>query len=169
MRGTNTLALVNYGNKRFNRSGHGHDGSLTQTQKRTDKPDKLTRPTKRKNANGSSVTRLGDILLFGYFLLGQYLHFWLNKQLQNMVCCTYFNNQKELGVDVFDFQLELEYFGYSLGYISKYWANFCSIFWSLWPEETCLGAWAIIFYPSLIFPGQTGSSTRVSSSLECKY
>jgi hypothetical protein len=73
------------------------------------------------------VTKLGEILLFGYFLLEQYLHFQLNKQLQNMVCCTYFNNQKELGVDVFDFQFEQGY----LGYISKYGANFCSIFWSL--------------------------------------
>ncbi len=96
-----------------------------------------------------------------------FLHFWLNKQLQNTVCSTYFNNQKELGVVVLDFQFELEYFGYSLGYISKYWANFCSIFWSLWPEETCPGTRAIILYPSLIFPGQAGSSTRVSSSLEC--
>ncbi len=33
---------------------------------------------------------------------------------------------------VLDFQFELGYFGYSLGYISKYRANFCSIFWSLW-------------------------------------
>ncbi len=48
-----------------------------------------------------------------------------------MVCCTYFNNQKDLVVDVLDFQFELGYFGYSLGYITKYWANFCSIFWSL--------------------------------------
>jgi hypothetical protein len=79
----------------------------------------------------ASVTRLGEILLFGYFLLEQYLHFQLDKQLQNMFCCTYFNNQKELGVDVSDFQFELGYFGYSLGYISRYWANFCSIFWSL--------------------------------------
>jgi hypothetical protein len=78
------------------------------------------------------VNRLGEILLFGYFILEQYLHFQLNRQLQNMVCCTYFNNQKELGVDVLDFQFELGYFGYSLGYISKYLANFCSIFWSLW-------------------------------------
>jgi hypothetical protein len=51
-----------------------------------------------------SVTRLGDIWLFGYFLLKQYLHFRLNKQLQNMVCCTYFNNQQELGVDILDFR-----------------------------------------------------------------
>ncbi len=42
----------------------------------------------------------------------------------SMVCCTYFNNEKELGVDVLDFQFELGYFGYSFGYISKYWANF---------------------------------------------
>jgi hypothetical protein len=35
-----------------------------------------------------------------------------------------------LGVDVLDFQFELGYFGYSLGYISKYWAIFCSTFWS---------------------------------------
>jgi hypothetical protein len=53
-----------------------------------------------------------------------------------MVCCSYFNNQKEFCVDVLDFHFELEYFGYSLGYISKYWVNFCSIFWSLWPEES---------------------------------
>jgi hypothetical protein len=64
---------------------------------------------------------LGEILLFGYFLLEQYLHFKLNKQLQNMVCCTYFDNQKELGVDVLDFQFEL---GYSLGYIPKYLGEF---------------------------------------------
>jgi hypothetical protein len=68
---------------------------------------------------------------FGYFLIKQYLHFQLNKQLQIMVCCTYFNNQKELNVDVLDFQFEGGYFGYSLGYITKYWANFCSLFWSL--------------------------------------
>jgi hypothetical protein len=74
---------------------------------------------------------LGEILLFGYFLLEQYLHFQQNKKLQDMVCFTYFNNQKDLGVDVLDFQFELGYFGYSLGYITKYWANFCSIFWSL--------------------------------------
>ncbi len=59
------------------------------------------------------------------------LHFQLNKQLLNMVCCTYFNYKKELSVDVLDFQFELGYFGYILGYISKYWAKFCSIFWSL--------------------------------------
>jgi hypothetical protein len=29
------------------------------------------------------------------------------------------------------FKFELGYFGHSLGYISKYWANFSSIFWSL--------------------------------------
>jgi hypothetical protein len=51
-----------------------------------------------------------------------------------MVCCAYFNILKELGVDVLDFQFELGYFGYSLGSISKYWANFCSIFWSLYLE-----------------------------------
>jgi hypothetical protein len=82
-----------------------------------------------------SVTRLGKILLFGYFLLEQYLDFQRNKQLQNMVCCTYYNNQKELGVDVLDFQFERGFFGYSLGYISKYWANFFSIFWSLCSES----------------------------------
>jgi hypothetical protein len=38
-----------------------------------------------------------------------------------MVCCTYFDNQKGLGVDVLDFQFEL---GYSLGYISKYLGEF---------------------------------------------
>jgi hypothetical protein len=41
------------------------------------------------------VTRSGEILLFGNFLLEQYLHFQPNKQLQNMVSCTYFNNQKD--------------------------------------------------------------------------
>ncbi len=87
----------------------------------------------------TSVTRLDEILLFGYFLLEPYLHFQLNKQLQNMVCCTYFNNQKELGVDVLDFQFELGYFSYSLGYISKCWANFCSIFWSLWDSQRWQG------------------------------
>jgi hypothetical protein len=71
-----------------------------------------------------SVTKLGEILLFGYFMLKQYLHFQLNKQLQNMVCCTYFHNQKDLGIDVLVFQFELGHFGYSLGYISKYWAKF---------------------------------------------
>ncbi len=39
-----------------------------------------------------------------------------------MVCFTYFNNQKELGVDVLDFKFEFGYFGYSLGDTSKYWA-----------------------------------------------
>ncbi len=66
------------------------------------------------------MTRLDRILLFGYFLLEQYLHFRLNKLLQNMVCCTYFNNQKELGVDVLDFQFEL-------GYLGTVWTTFPNI------------------------------------------
>jgi hypothetical protein len=41
---------------------------------------------------GRSVARLGKILLFGYFLLDHLLRFELNKQL---------------GVDVLDFQFEL--------------------------------------------------------------
>ncbi len=69
----------------------------------------------------ASVTRLGEILLFGYFLLDQILRFELNKQL---------------GVDVLDFQFELGYFGCSIGYISKYWANLFSIFWSLCSKRT---------------------------------
>jgi hypothetical protein len=68
-----------------------------------------------------SVTRLGKNLIFGYFF----------KQFQNMVRCGYFSIQKELGVDVLDFQFDLLYFGYSFGYISKYWAKFCFIFGSL--------------------------------------
>jgi hypothetical protein len=61
------------------------------------------------------VTRFGVILLFGYFLLEKILHFWPNKQFQNLLCCTHFNTQNELGVDVLDFQNELGYFGYSFG------------------------------------------------------
>ncbi len=51
--------------------------------------------TKNKGQFGyseSSVTRLGEILLSGYFLLDHLLHFELNKQLS---------------VDVLDFQFEL--------------------------------------------------------------
>ncbi len=81
-----------------------------------------------------SVTRLGEILLFGYFLLEHFWHFLQNKQFQNMVCFTYFNIKKQMGVAFLDLQFELWYFGYSFGYISKYWANFSTIFWSL-----CLG------------------------------
>ncbi len=65
------------------------------------------------------MTRLGKILMFRNFLLEQYLHFRLNKELQNMVCCTYFNNEKDLGVDVLHLQFEFGYFGNSLGYSSK--------------------------------------------------
>ncbi len=37
-----------------------------------------------------------------------------------MVCCTYFNNQKELGVDVLDFQFELDI-------LATVWATFPNI------------------------------------------
>jgi hypothetical protein len=37
-----------------------------------------------------------------------------------MVCCAYFNNQKDLGVDVSDFQFEL-------GILASVWARFPNI------------------------------------------
>jgi hypothetical protein len=36
-----------------------------------------------------------------------FLKFYLNKQFQNTVCCTYFNIQKQLDATMFDFQFEL--------------------------------------------------------------
>jgi hypothetical protein len=63
-----------------------------------------------------------------------------------------------LGVDVLDIQFKLGYFGYSLGYISKYWANFCSIFLvGLWLtkfklvgiETMCLCSKSAYFYNQL--------------------
>ncbi len=44
------------------------------------------------------------------------LHFLLNKLFQNIVCSTYLTFKAA----------ECRYFGYSYGYISKYWANICS-------------------------------------------
>ncbi len=83
-----------------------------------------------------SVTRLGETPVFGYFLHDHFLHFQPNKQFQNMVCCSCFNVQKELSPHVLGFPCELWYFCYSFGHISKYWANSCSIFWSLWPPSS---------------------------------
>ncbi len=57
------------------------------------------------------MTILGEILVFGYFLFEHFLHF---QQFQNKVCCTCFNIQKELCVNVLNFQ----HFGYSFGFIS---------------------------------------------------
>ncbi len=55
----------------------------------------------------SRVTRLGEILSIGYFLLGYFSFLSLNKQFQNTVYCTYFNIQKQLNVTIFDFLFEL--------------------------------------------------------------
>jgi hypothetical protein len=56
-----------------------------------------------------------------------FLHFNQNKQFQNMACCTYFNIQKHLGVDIWTFNLSFDIFGH----ISKNWAIFEWMFWSL--------------------------------------
>ncbi len=36
-----------------------------------------------------------------------FFKFYLNKQFQNTVCCTYFNIQKHFDATIFDFQFEL--------------------------------------------------------------
>ncbi len=41
----------------------------------------------------SSVTRLGKISPFGYFLLRHFKIIYPNLQFQSMICCTYFNIQ----------------------------------------------------------------------------
>ncbi len=79
----------------------------------------------------NSVTRLGEILLFGYFLFDLFIHFLLKSRFKTWFVVPVFNVQRELDADVLDFQFEVWYFGYSFGHISKYWANFKSIFWSL--------------------------------------
>jgi hypothetical protein len=61
--------------------------------------------------------------------------FYLNKQFQNTVCCTYFNIPKQFDATISYFQFELLKFGYSFGYISENWAIF-SNFWSLCPLQT---------------------------------
>jgi hypothetical protein len=65
-----------------------------------------------------------------------------------MVCCIYFNSQKELGVDVLDFQFELGYFGYSLGYISKYWGKFLFNFMVTLNKGNIIGVWYIVGLPN---------------------
>ncbi len=42
-----------------------------------------------------------------------------------MICCTYFNI-KSSWPHIFGLSFELWYFGFSFGYISIYWVNFCS-------------------------------------------
>ncbi len=57
---------------------------------------------------------IGQNLAVWLLLFEHFLHFQLNKKFQNKVCCTCFNIQKELGVNVLNFQ----HFGYSFGFIS---------------------------------------------------
>jgi hypothetical protein len=50
--------------------------------------------------SSSSVTRLGQILLFGHFYLNIFLQFHLNKLFQNMVCCANFSIKFEFWATV---------------------------------------------------------------------
>ena len=68
-----------------------------------------------KMSHWYSVTRFGKFCHFITFYLGTFLHFHLNKQFENMVCCAYFYIWKQLGIHVIDFQFELWNFGCSFG------------------------------------------------------
>jgi hypothetical protein len=69
-------------------------------------------------STGPKVTEqcdyIGRNLAVWLLFIWAFLHFQLNKKFQNKVCCTCFNIQKELGVNVLNFQ----HFGYSFGFIS---------------------------------------------------
>ena len=52
-----------------------------------------------------SVTRLGEILPFGNFLLGHFCNFHQNKQFQNIISCIYFNLQKQFDVTILNFDI----------------------------------------------------------------
>ncbi len=53
---------------------------------------------------GDQIEQFNNIwLLFTWV----FLKFYLNKQFQNTVCCTYFNIQKPFDATIFDFQFEL--------------------------------------------------------------
>ncbi len=54
--------------------------------------------------HGEQIGRIFNIWLLFTCLL---LKFYLNKQFQNTVCCTYFNIQKQFNEIIFDFQFEL--------------------------------------------------------------
>ncbi len=62
------------------------------------------------------------------FYLNIFLHFQVNKMFENIIWFTYFNIKSSWVWMFWTFNLS---FGHSFGYISKYWVNFCSIFWSL--------------------------------------
>ncbi len=49
-----------------------------------------------------SVTRLGEILLLGYFILE---HFQLNNMFQSMAFCTYFNIESSFGLSILSFDI----------------------------------------------------------------
>ncbi len=68
--------------------------------------------------------QIGQIFNIWLLFTWVYLKFYLNKQFQDTVCCTYFNIQKQFDATMFAFQFELLLFGYSFGYISKNWAIF---------------------------------------------
>ncbi len=80
---------------------------------------------------------MGEFLAFGYFLLGYFNFFYLNRQFQNTVCCTYFNIQKQFDATIFDFQFELCNLATVLATFLKIGLLF-SNFWSLWSEANPL-------------------------------
>jgi hypothetical protein len=44
-----------------------------------------------------------------------------------MIFCTYFNIQKQFEVSILDFKFEIQYFGYSFGYVHNNWAIFFNL------------------------------------------
>jgi len=73
-------------------------------------------------STGPKVTEqcdnIGRNLAVWLLFIWAFLHFQLNKKFQNKVCCTCFNIQKELGVNVLNFQHFGYSFGHSFGFIS---------------------------------------------------
>ncbi len=53
------------------------------------------------------VTRLGEFFNIWLLFTWVFLKFYLNKQFQNTVCCTYSKIQKHFDATIFDFQFEL--------------------------------------------------------------
>ncbi len=55
--------------------------------------------------SGEQCDQIGRNFAIWQLLLEHFEHFYTKEYFINMVCCTYFNIQKQLGVAIFNFQI----------------------------------------------------------------
>ena len=89
------------------RNGNSFTARRPTAKPTTEEVPNFQKPSKSITQAPDQGDQIGRIFNIWLLFTWVFLKFYLNKQFQNTVCCTYFNIQKQFDATIFDFQFEL--------------------------------------------------------------